>query len=202
MSYMSPLSGITLTREQVGANSTETASSLSKLYPLLNFVVQMEEPAYRSHAHEADLSPCIEVQIRSLGAVQTVKDAALYLIRFPALSLRVSPHTLQTMILTELRAHLNELHSNKCLVLILPSCLLPEPGSVELDVEAMARIRDLSRLQLSNEHEIEITELVEWVNSVYDSQGLLVVVNKLCLRNSWTMGLVIKYQTHQVGIKI
>jgi hypothetical protein len=70
---------------------------------------------------------------------------------------------------------------------------------MESDVEAMARMRDLSRLQLANEREIEMSELVHWVNGVHDSQGWLVVVNKLCLRNSWTVALAIKYQTHSPG---
>lgn len=104
---------------------------------------------------------------------------------------------LPARILAELRAHLGVLRANSTSVtLVLAPRVLPEPGSVEPNVEAMARLCDLSRLQLANEREMEMGELVEMVNSVHDSMGWLVVVNKLRSRNSATMALGIKYQAY------
>ena len=74
---------------------------------------------------------------------------------------------------------------------------------MDADVEMEACLRDLSLLQLSNEREMEMNELLEAINSVQDSTGRLVVVNKLVSRNSATIALDIKYQPygarHQSG---
>lgn len=133
--------------------------------------------------------------------MQVVKDAALYIVRFPTLSLGMSGHSLSDRALAELRAHLGVLRVDTSMKLILVLCLIPEPGSVNTDVEAAARARDLYRLQLTNEQEIEITELVEMVNNVQDNMGGLVVVNKLNLRNSATVALAIQYQVNTVRIQ-
>jgi hypothetical protein len=63
----------------------------------------------------------------------------------------------------------------------------------------MARLHDLSRLQLANEREMEMGELVEMVNSVHDGMGRLVVVNKLRSRKSATVALGVKYQAYTDG---
>ena len=67
---------------------------------------------------------------------------------------------------------------------------------MEADIEVEACLRDLSLLQLSNEREMEMSELLEAINSVHDSMGRLVVVNKLVSRNSATIALDIKYQPY------
>lgn len=56
--------------------------------------------------------------------------------------------------------------------------LLPEPGTVNTDVEVIARLRGILRLQLANECGMEMEEMVHIVNSVHDDMGWLVVVNK------------------------
>lgn len=60
-------------------------------------------------------------------------------------------------------------------------------------------MRDLGRSQLSNECDMEIEELVEWVNSVHDSMGWLLVMDKLWLRGSSTVALAVKYQGSSGG---
>jgi hypothetical protein len=160
----------------------------------------MSEPASTNGAVEAgkakEFSSRITVQKRAPGALQTVKDAAVYILRLPAPSPEVPSHSLPAKILAELRAHLGVLRANTSVTLVLVPCLLPEPGTVDPDVEAMARLRDLSLLQLANEREMEMGELVEIVNSVHDSTGWLVVVNKLRSRNSATVALGVKYQAY------
>ena len=69
-------------------------------------------------------------------------------------------------IMSELRAH----PSSK---LVLCPLLLPEPGTVEASTEAIARLHDLSLLQLYNDREVEMEQLVELVSNVYDSMGPL-----------------------------
>ncbi|KAF7514171.1 hypothetical protein GJ744_004496 [Endocarpon pusillum] len=184
----------------VGAHSTETATALAERYPALHFIVQMSEPALANGAMEVanakETSLRITVQERAPGALQTVRDAAVYILRLPAPSPGVPSHALSTRILAELRAHLGLLRANTSVTLILVPRLLPEPGTVDPDVEATARLRDLSRLQLANEREMEMEELVAIVNSVHDSMGWLVVVNKLRSHNSATVALGVKYQAY------
>ena len=158
----------------------------------------MSEPASTNGVVEAgkarELGTRITVQKRVPGTQQTVKDAAVYIIHLPAPSAGTPSHTFPARILAELRAHLGVLRANRTSVtLILAPRLLPEPGTVDPDVEAIARLRDLSQLQLANEHEMEMGELVEMVNSVHDSMGWLVVANKLRSRNGITVALGIKY---------
>jgi hypothetical protein len=183
----------------VGAHSTGTATALAELYPTLHFIVQLSEPASTNSAVEAgkakEFSHRITVQRRVPEALQTVKDAAVYILHLPPPSPEVPSHSLPARILAELRAHLGVLRANTSATLILAPRLLPEPGTVDPDVEAMARLRDLSRLQLANDREMEMGELVEMVNSVHDNMGWLVVVNKLRSRNSATVALGVKYST-------
>ena len=80
--------------------------------------------------------------------------------------------------------------------LVLTARLLPESGTVDPDIEAAARVRDLSLLQLANEREMEMLELMDILNSVTDSMGRLVLVNKLRSRNTATVALEIRYQAY------
>lgn len=139
----------------------------------------------------------IAVQPRASGATQTVKDATVYILRLPRPSPEETSHSLIPRMVTELRAHLGMLRMNPTAVtIVLVSGLLPEPGSADPHIEAMARMLDLSRLQLANEREMEMKELVEVVNSVHDSTGSLVVANQLRSRNTAMMALGVKYQAH------
>ncbi len=143
-----------------------------------------------------ELNNRITVQKRAQGELQTVKDAVVYILHLPASSPAVLSQPLPASMLVELRAHLGVLRVNTAATLILMVHLLPEPGTVEPNVEAMARLRDLARLQLANEREMEIGQMVEMVNSAHDSTGCLVVVNKLRSRNSATVALAVKYQLY------
>lgn len=189
----------------MGAHSTETVTALSELFPALHFVVQLSEPITTVSAVEAgkarEFSPRITVQKRIPGTQQTVNDAAVYILRVPAPLAGVASHSLpeseSQRTLAELKAHLGVLRGNKTTVtLILDPRLLPEPGTVDPDVEAIARLRDLSEMQLTSECGMEMSEMVELVNSVHDSMGWLVVANRLRSRTSATVALSIKYQAY------
>lgn len=175
------------------------AMALAELYPGLHFILQVN--AESSQNGIEDFHPRIETQKRPPGSVQIVKDAALYIVRLPTLSFGIPGHSLSDRALSELRAHLGLLRSDPSMKLILVLCLLPEPGSVNADVEAAARARDLCRLQLGNEHEMDVTEIVEMVHNVQDNMGGLVVVNKLNLRNSTTVALAIQYQVNTMRMQ-
>jgi hypothetical protein len=163
----------------------------------------MSEPASTNGAVEAgraeEFSLRITVQKRPLAALQMVKDAAVYILHLPSHSPGGPFHSLLARILAQLRAHLGVLRANASATLILAPRVLPEPGTADPDVEAMARLHDLSRLQLANEREMEMGELVEMVNSVHDGMGRLVVVNKLRSRKSATVALGVKYQAYTDG---
>ncbi|RAO67410.1 uncharacterized protein BHQ10_003422 [Talaromyces amestolkiae] len=183
----------------VGAPSTGMAMALAELYPGLHFVLQVNTEL--SSNGTEDFHPRIEVQKRPPGSMQVVKDAALYIVRLPTLSPGMPGHSLSDRALAELRAHLGVLRADTSMKLILVLCLIPEPGSVNADVEAAARARDLCRLQLSNEREIGVTDLVEMVNNMQDNMGGLIVVNKLNLRNSATVALAIQYQVNTMKMQ-
>lgn len=143
-----------------------------------------------------EANPRITVQRRAAGALQTVKDAAVYILHVSGPAPGVPIHSLGEIILAELRAHLGVLRGKASAKLLLATRLLPEAGTVSADVEAMARLRDLSLLQLANEREMEMGELVEVVNSIHDGLGRLVVINKLRSRSRPTVVLGVRYQAY------
>ena len=123
---------------------------------------------------------------------QTVKDAEVYILRLNTLQ-----PTLAEELLTELNAHLAVLQVNPGVVLIVAPPLLPEPGSVHPDVEATARLHDLSRIQMSNQGGgIEFGEFMELISTVRDNYGRLVVSQKLRYRNETVAAVTIKYELY------
>ncbi|KAH8807219.1 O-methyltransferase family protein [Xylogone sp. PMI_703] len=186
---------------EVGARSTATATALAELYPALHFIVQMGEGASEASgtvdaSKPDDIRRRITAQRRTPGARQMVGEAAVYILRHPSPSLSAGA---PSRILAELHAHLGVLRANSVATLVLLLHLLPEPGTVDPDVEAIARLRDLTLLQLTNEREMEMEDLVDMVNSVHDGAGRLAVINKFRSRNSLTVALGIRYQAYING---
>lgn len=128
------------------------------------------------------------MQSRAPASTQIIKDAAVYILRLTEAS------TLREQLLAELRAHLQVLRGNGSTMIIeLP--FVPEPGSVDTNVEISARLWDLSRSQLTNENDLAVGDLESVINSVQDGSGKLVVVNKLRSRSSTTLAVGIKYES-------
>ena len=203
--------------------------ALADLYPALHFIVQMSEPGPSSIVPRQSvsgrgplatpvsltraptpgpktvgelrpqLSSRITVQQRTPGTLQSVYDAAVYILHLPSPSPGVPSHALPTRIIAELTAHIGVLRASSRATLVLTARLLPEPNTVDSDVEAVARLRDLSLLQLANEREIEIVELMDMLNSVRDGMGRLVLVNKLSSRNNATVAFEVRYQAYADG---
>ncbi|KAM7211850.1 hypothetical protein V8F06_012762 [Rhypophila decipiens] len=184
------------------SQSTEAATVLADRFSALQFVVQLPVPpdGTENQSSTGTHGGRISVQRRVPGSLQTVKDAAVYMLRMPSppYSLGSSPddgyHHLAEHILAELRAHLGVLRANAAVTtFVLALRPLPEPGSVGIDVETTACVRDLSKMQLTNERDMRVGEVVQLVDSVQDGVGRLVVVNKLLSPNSATVAFVVKY---------
>lgn len=81
------------------------------------------------------------------------------------------------------------------MVLTVPS--LSERGTVSTEAAVQTRIRDLSLMQLANERELEMSELMNLLNGVSDSEGRLVLVNKVrSAGNNGAVALEVKYQAY------
>ena len=108
----------------------------------------------------------------------------------------VPSYILPAQILAELQAHVPVLRLNTSAVLVLLARLLPEPGTVDSHVESIVRLRNLALNQLANEQEIETLDVVEIINSVRDSIGRLVLVNKRRSRDNATVAFEVRYQAY------
>lgn len=153
-------------------------------------------PSAKSGDMRPPISSRITVQQRAPGTPQSVYDAAVYILHLPSPSPGVPSYAIPARIIAELRAHIGVLRASARATLVLTVRLLPEPGTVDPDVEAIARLRDLSLFQLANEREIEMIELMDMINSVSDGMGRLVLVNKLSSRNNATVAFEIRYQSY------
>ncbi|KAJ5527918.1 hypothetical protein N7513_012077 [Penicillium frequentans] len=184
---------------ETGTQSTETARALSELYPALQILVQTDasnSDLGRPLAPHGEISsleaynPRINVQTRALGTPQTVVDAAAYILHLPSSACGSS----RPIILMDLQAYCTILAANRRAMLIVTARMLPPPGTVDREIETLARMRDLTLFQLGADRDPEVAEVLDLVGSVGDSQGRLVVVDQLQARNHLTVALAIKYQ--------
>lgn len=203
------------------ASSPQLSSMLADLHPALHFVVQLdpsrastfrkgsEPPLTRNGSvyvdRELSLQPDVSssritIESRLPGTPQTVCDAAVYILSIPPSSSHLFssqpgavPRCFRSRITAELKAHMDVLSASNGTLIISTGPVLPEPGTVDPEIEAVARLRDLSLFQLFNEYEIEMLELVELVNGVVDGSGQLLVVNQLRSRRKVIVALCVKY---------
>lgn len=214
-----------------GAAFVSIATTLATLYPKLNIVVQSVESISPTNAA---ISSRITLQERSPGAQQTIRDAAVYILQIPSPSdwdtciMPPSPSeqrrgsgsgkllgqsSLPSYIQAELRGHLGVLRAkaSATLLVLLRSCVLPESGSADPNVEAAVRLHGLASLQLGlSDHDsrqqqpqprwLEMAELVRLVEGVEDGAGRLAVVNKLRSRTGAAVVVNVKYQAFANGI--
>ena len=96
----------------------------------------------------------------------------------------------------ELRAHIGVLRANKSATLVLTARLLPEPGTMDPGIEAIARLRDLSVVQLANEPEIEASDVMDMLNGVRDGTGRLVLVNHFRSRHNPIVAFQLRCQAY------
>ena len=144
------------------------------------------------HQH---FSSRVSIQHRTPGTPQPIQDAALYILRMQSPPPGDPPHSAQARIISELSAHIYALRHSGARLILVPQ-LLPEPGTVDPDVEAMVCVRDLSLLELANEQTMEMPALMDTLNGMRDNMGQLVVVNKFRSRNNAVVALEIRYQPY------
>ena len=206
---------------QVGAKSTSLARALIGKFPSLSFVVQSEDKsqanAWSRSSSSTNLcgglstpfssdnglsvmttqaSERLEVQQRAPGSPQAVTNAAVYIVRLGTISPFTPWHVLKAQATAELSTHAEILRKHHGSRLILVARTLPRGDcEVETYVEAMARFRDLSFMQLANVRELETSEVVELLNNVHVEGGSLVVTNELRTKNSAMIAFEATYQS-------
>ena len=77
---------------------------------------------------------------------------------------------------------------------MLVARLLPELGTMDADVEALARMHDLWLLQMTNSRALETAQLLELLDGVRDGAGRLVVVRKHSSRRHFTVALEVQFR--------
>lgn len=109
--------------------------------------------------------------------------------------------TVPISLLSTLHSHFNWPLQNgqTCNANGLPIAAVPGPETMDADVEATARLWDLSRVQLINECGLKLGELMEMVNDIHDNMGRLVVVNRIRSPNGATVAVRVKYQADPDG---
>lgn len=193
---------------QAGSGSSLITTAMADLYPSLEFTVQISEaadsrrgsvskPAYHQLSH-----PRVSVQHRPCGAGQTVLSGSIYVLLFPATSPLLPRSELCSCILAELQIHSTILANSQARLLLIvrnvrqipaeETCLTKE---MNLELESRARLRDLSRWQLDNDHDVDINELLQLVDQVWDTMGGLKVVDRKSSRNGSAVSLELQYQT-------
>ena len=136
----------------------------------------------------------VTTQHRTPGEPQNVEDAAVYIYHVPAQSLSPLSSSLAAQVTAELRAHFKILRANKIVTLVLVARLLPEPGTMDADVEALARMHDLWQFQMTNSRALETAQLLELLDGVRDSAGRLVVVRRHSSRSHFTVALEVQFR--------
>jgi hypothetical protein len=137
----------------------------------------------------------ISIQRRNPTSPQPVKDAAVYILQPSFPSMGTNELTIHEILTIELQSHFSVLRANPSALLILAPTLLPEPGSIEINLEVQARLRDFANLQLSNESALEVTELFKLAESVCDRHGRLMVTNRMRSPDGATIALAVQYQS-------
>lgn len=153
-----------------------------------------DSPPASGADNSAETMSRITIQHRTPGAPQNVEDAAVYILHVPAPSLSTLSTSLAAQITAELRTHFKILRANSSVTLVLVARLLPEPGTTDADVEALARMHDLWLLQMTNSRAWETSQLLEFLDGVRDGAGRLVVVHKHSSRRHCTVALEVHFR--------
>ncbi|KAL4780397.1 hypothetical protein BJX76DRAFT_364343 [Aspergillus varians] len=193
--YLGPLRVGNSSVVEVDAASTELASRLEKRYPTIRFIVQLSEVEKATwKVDEPPMSSRLIVQYCSNGAPQPVVGAALYLMRIPPSSPVTPVSSILAQLAAQLKLHLGTLRMNTSVSLVLYARLLPDAGSMSVESEAQALLRDVTFFQLSKQREMSSWDIIDLVNSVSDSTGRLVLVKTMRSPKSPIVTFEIRYQ--------
>ncbi|EMD93908.1 hypothetical protein COCC4DRAFT_31081 [Bipolaris maydis ATCC 48331] len=188
-------------------NDTSLARDLAQTAPALRLTVQTYDftptDAGLSGVGNGDkdlvTSERIIIQRRKPTAVQPVKDAAVYLLHTSFCAASTRGYTAEDLITMELKAHFGILRANPMALLILAPAMLPEPGSVAINVETRVRLLDFTDMHLTGNGAMEVSELYKLTESISDARGKLVVKNRVRSADGATIALVAKYQSCENG---
>ncbi|KAF2024546.1 toxin biosynthesis regulatory protein AflJ [Setomelanomma holmii] len=153
----------------------------------------MKSPGY----HEGDeaISRRVTVQRRKPTMQQPVRDAAVYILQ-PSFDARsTDDFTPQELLTIELKSHYSILQANPSAVLIVAPVMLPEPGSVAVNLEVQARLLDFAEMRFNQGSAMEVTELFQLTESTCDAHGRLMVTNRLRSADGATIALAAQYQS-------
>jgi hypothetical protein len=139
----------------------------------------VKQPDPKSSTRQITSPNKLVIQRRAPGTLQNETSAAVYLLHLPDPSFCASSGAHAGVCAAELRAHFNLLCANEKVTLILIADVLPEPGTPDAAVEAVARLQDLLLFQMGHEEAFEMTRLMGLLEGVCDDKARLTVVNQL-----------------------
>jgi hypothetical protein len=129
-------------------------------------------------------------------AAQSVKNAAVYIIRLPSPSPSAPLDSVMSRAAAALNAHIDVLRTSPESRLVLTALVLPAPGTVDLNSEVVARLGDLSLLQLANGRQVEGVEVVDMLKRVRDNSGGLILTDEIHSPNSPLVAFEVRYQAY------
>ncbi|KAI8934151.1 hypothetical protein NX059_008905 [Plenodomus lindquistii] len=182
---------------------TRASWALARVSSALRVIVQTydytpgDSAVARPGESEEDsaVSRRVNISRRKPTTQQAVRDAAVYIVQ-PFFNARSTDGlTPQELLTTELKSHYSILQANPSAVLILAPAMLPEPGSVAVNLEVQARILDFVEMRLNQRSAVEVTELFQLTESICDAHGRLMVTNRLRSVDGATVGLAVQYQS-------
>ncbi|KAI0145388.1 hypothetical protein GGR57DRAFT_480574 [Xylariaceae sp. FL1272] len=187
---------------EVGAISAATAMELTSLHPKLDFIVQMCDPVSNGQQCDAKCTPNkrpgsrIAVHQRAPGALQTVDDAAVYIMHVHTTPFSAPWAEVPARIVAELRANIGVMRVNRRATLLLVTSPTRRTDGAAMNVEATGRLRDLSLWQLANGRGVEMEELAQILSGMADGMGRLVLVNRYSAPNNSLVVFEMRYQLH------
>ncbi|KAL4807467.1 hypothetical protein BDV18DRAFT_167991 [Aspergillus unguis] len=183
--------------------SPDTVALLGQIAPAARLVVQTSSSTdhlalggpdgWMTFNLPSSISSRVSVQSRAAGSTQTVQAAA-YIIRVPSPTPTNKWTSIRAQTVSELQAHLQALHSNPGARLMLTALVLPAPGSLNKEVEAMVRLRDMTLAQLANDRQPSRADILELICTVQDPAGGLVVEREIGTPSSAAVVLEVSYQ--------
>ena len=183
-----------LSRDNLRSELTSNEPAHSAIHAEIGSSSSMAADSWKVPSH---LSSRVEVEERSQADPQTLLGAAVYILSLPSPLPTNPPQSSHThMIIAELKAHLAILRAANSSLLILTVGLLPGSSNTDPRIAAGAYMRDLSLIQLTNSHGLEVAELIDMLHGIGDGMGYLALVNELRAWNGTTVALEVRYQSY------
>ncbi|GKZ22343.1 hypothetical protein AbraIFM66951_007976 [Aspergillus brasiliensis] len=178
-----------------GTHAIAVIRTLGDRYPTLHRLI-VQTPG---DIDTDGICPRITPRKRATGTVQDVADADVYVIGLPSPSPTLPITAIGEQIESELRAHLSVARgARRPAILLLTAHLVCVHGSGSASTgELVARLHDLSLLQLANERDMEMTELIQIVNSIGDGSGRMGVVRRMVAAHTAGILLEIRYHAYE-----